>query len=449
MPTQPDWPALQQEVIRHLQGLIRLNTINPPGNEMLAADHIASILKQDGIEPVVLEAAPGRGNVIARLKGNGQQPPLLLYGHTDVVGAEPEHWTHPPFSGDVADGFVWGRGALDMKGTVAQQLTAFLLLKRQGLALNRDVIFAATADEEIGGPNSNGVVWLGQHHPDLLRAEFGITEVGGYSTQMGGKTVFPIQVAEKGVTWIKVRAKGRPGHGSIPHNDNALVHLARAIDRLAVQGLPFHLVNASDGFLQAASEGLGGPVGQALAGLRSPEHAQGLLDTVFKDHELGPFFNAMLHNTATPTGLSAGYKTNVIPSVAELTLDGRTLPGFDSEAILAELQAVMGDQLEYEVIMSAPPLETSYDTPLFHIMADKLRQHEPGAIVVPYMMSGATDAKYLAQLGVRSYGFSPLKLPAGFQYMELFHAHNERVPVEGLGWGVQVLYEVLQAYCGA
>jgi acetylornithine deacetylase/succinyl-diaminopimelate desuccinylase-like protein len=157
----------------------------------------------------------------------------------------------------------------------------------------------------------------------------------------------------------------------------------------------------------------------------------------------------MLHNTATPTGLSAGYKTNVIPGVAELTLDGRTLPGYDSEAILAELQAVMGDHLEYEVIMDAPPLETPYDTPLFHIMADKLRQHEPGAIVVPYMMSGATDAKYLSQLGVRSYGFSPLKLPVGFQYMELFHAHNERVPVEGLGWGVQVLYEVLQAYCGA
>jgi acetylornithine deacetylase/succinyl-diaminopimelate desuccinylase-like protein len=449
MPTEINWPEIHQEVVRHLQDLIRFNTTNPPGNEMLAAEHIAGVLRQEGIEPIVLEPIPGRGNVIARLKGSGEQPPLLLYGHTDVVGAEPEHWTHPPFSGAIAGGYVWGRGTLDMKGTVAQQLTTFLLLKRQGITLNRDVILAATADEEIGGPDSCGVVWLSEHHPELIRAEFGLTEVGGYSTQMGGKTLFPIQVAEKGVTWIKVRAKGRPGHGSIPHNDNAVVHLARAVDRLASQGLPFHLVDATDGFLKAAAEGIGGPMGAALSDLRNPEEADQILKTVLKDHELGPFFSAMLHNTATPTGLTAGYQTNVIPGIAEATLDGRTLPGFDTEALLTELQAVMGDDLEYQVIMDAPPLETPYDTALFKLMAAKLGEFEPGAVAVPYMMSGATDAKGLARLGIRSYGFSPLKLPAGFQYMELFHAHNERVPIEGLGWGVQVLYEVVKGYCGA
>jgi acetylornithine deacetylase/succinyl-diaminopimelate desuccinylase-like protein len=446
--TTPNWNDAAQEVVRHLQDLLRLDTTNPPGNEIIAAEHIARVLRAEGIESIVLEPAPGRGNVIARLKGTGEKPPLLLYGHTDVVPAEPEHWTHPPLSGDIADGFVWGRGALDMKGTVAQQLTVFLMLKRHGIPLKRDVIFAATADEEIGGEGSFGMWWLVKHHPDLLRAEFGITEVGGYNTDFGGKTVFSIQVAEKGTCWIKVRAKGRPGHASMPHDDNAVVHLARGVDRLATHGLPYHLCAAAAGFLEAASTGIGGPFGEALSRLRTPEGAKQVFDSVLKDHELRPSFIAMLHNTATPTGLSAGYQTNVIPSAAEATVDGRTLPGFNTESFLAEVRAACGDGFEYEITMESPPLQTRHDTPLFKLMAERLQQHEPGAVVVPYMMSGATDAKYLAPLGVPSYGFAPLKLPSGFKYSQLFHAHDERAPVDGLGWGVRVLYEVVSEYCG-
>jgi acetylornithine deacetylase/succinyl-diaminopimelate desuccinylase-like protein len=445
--TSPDWSLASDEVIRHLQALLRLQTVNPPGHETLAADYIARALQAEGIDPVVLEPKPGRGSVIARLKGLGQDPPLVIYGHTDVVPVEPQHWTHPPFSGRVSDGFVWGRGALDMKGAVAQQLTAFLLLKRNNVPLKRDVIFAATADEEIGGEDGCGMAWLVNNHPDLLRAGFGITEVGGYSTEIGGKTVYPIQVAEKGAVWLTVRFRGRPGHASMPHDDNALVHLSRAVDRLATAGLPYHLGRAADGFLTAVAQGVGGPFGEALSQLRSEAGARRALNTVFKSHELRPFLAAMLYNTAAPTRLEAGYKTNVIPGEAALTLDGRTLPGFDTQAFLGELQAVVGDAAVFEVEMAWPALETGHDTPLFGLMAGKLREHDPAGIVVPYMMSGATDAKYMARLGVQTYGFSPLKLPPGFKFMELFHAHDERVPVQGLGWGLRVLYEVLCEFC--
>jgi len=447
LPQSLNWPTASVEAVQYLQMLLRLDTTNPPGNESVAAETIADILRGENIEPLLLASAPTRGNVIARLRGSGEKPPLLLYGHTDVVPAEPQYWTHPPFSGNIAEGFVWGRGALDMKGTVAQQLTVFLLLKRHGVPLRRDVIFAATADEEIGGEDSFGLAWLVKHHPDLLRAEFGITEVGGYNMSVGGKSVYPIQVAEKGTCWMKVRAKGRPGHASMPHDDNSVIHLSRAVARLASEGLPYHLCDAAAGFLESASAGIGGPFGEALSRLKSPQSARQVLDVTLKDHELKPFLNAMLHNTATVTGLAAGYKTNVIPSAAEATVDFRTLPGFTTESFVAEVRAVLGEAIEIEVTMESPPLETSHDTALFRLMVEKLQAHDPGAVAAPYMMTGATDAKYLARIGVPSYGFAPLKLPPGFRYTELFHAHNERAPVDGLGWGTRVLYDVVSDYC--
>lgn len=453
----PNWPSVTDEIVRHLQALLRLETVNPPGNELLAAEYLAGVLRAEGIEPLVLESAPGRGNVIARLKGTGEKPPLLLYGHTDVVPAEPQHWSHPPFAGEIADGYVWGRGAVDMKGVVAQQLLVFLLLKRHAarIPLKRDVIFAATADEEIGGVDGYGISWLVKYHPDLLRAEFGISEVGGFNREFNGKQVYLIEVAEKGTCWLKVRAKGRPGHASLPHHDNAVVHLARAVDRLATRGLPYHLTDAAAGFLDAASAAVGGEFGAALQRLKSPESAAQLFDGELKQHELSPFLFAMLHNTATPTGLAAGVKTNVIPSVAEAVIDGRTLPGFDTEMFLEELRAVIAegpaaggsDGFEYEVTLASPPLTTRYDTPLFALMAEVLQRHDPQARVVPYLMSGATDAKYLAPLGVPTYGFSPIQLPPDLDYMGMFHAHDERAPIAGLGWGVRVLYDVVKEYC--
>jgi acetylornithine deacetylase/succinyl-diaminopimelate desuccinylase-like protein len=435
-------------MLRHLQALLRLDTTNPPGHESLAAEYLARVLRAEGLEPIVLESAPGRGNVVARLKGTGQAPPLLLYSHTDVVPAEPQHWTHPPFAGDVADGFIWGRGAIDMKNIVAQQLMVMVLLKRASAPLKRDVIFVAAADEEIGGRDGYGIAWLVKHHPELLRAEFGLTEVGGYNVELAGKTVYLIQVAEKGTCWLKVRAQGRPGHASVPHADNPILHLARAVERLAARGLPYHLCASVVAFLDAASEAAGLPLGMALKMLKSPFGAQQILRSDLAGHAYQPFLYAMLHNAATPTGLRAGYKTNVIPGEAEVTIDGRTLPGFDTRAFLAELKAVMGEHLEYEVTLESPPLEVRHDTPLFSLLARTLQQHHPGAAVVPYLAPAATDAKYLAPLGVPSYGFAPIQLPPGFKFLELFHAHDERAPIAGLGWGLRVLHEAVSAYCG-
>jgi acetylornithine deacetylase/succinyl-diaminopimelate desuccinylase-like protein len=445
----PNWPAATAEVVQHLQALLRLDTTNPPGNETLAAEYLGGVLRTEGFEPLLLESAPDRGNLIVRLKGSGEAPPLLLYSHTDVVPAEATEWTHPPFAGETHDGYVWGRGAADMKDTVAEQLMVMLLLKRQGVALKRDVIFAATADEEIGGLNGYGMAWLARHHPDLLRAEFALSEVGGYNMSFGGRPVYLIQVAEKGTCWLTLRARGRPGHGSLPHSDNAVVHLVRALRRLAVEGLPYHLTEPAAGFLEAAARAAGSSaLGGLLHSLKSPVDAERAFQVELKDSEFYPFIYAMLHNTATPTGLAAGYKTNVIPAVAEATIDGRTLPGFDTEQFLAELRGLLGGQFEYEVTLAAPPLQTPHDTPLFRLMADRVRAHDPqAAAVLPYMMSGATDAKYLAPLGVPTYGFAPLRLPPDMKFMEMFHAHDERAPIEGLAWGVQVLYDVVVRYC--
>jgi acetylornithine deacetylase/succinyl-diaminopimelate desuccinylase-like protein len=447
MPT-PNWPEVSAETIRHLQALLRLDTTNPPGNEILAAEYLAGILRAEGLEPLVLESAPGRGNVIARLKGSGEAPPLLLYSHTDVVPAEPAFWSHPPFAAEIADGFVWGRGAADMKDTVAEQLMVILLLKRQGVALRRDVIFAATADEEIGGVNGFGVAWLVKHHPDLLRAEFGLSEVGGYNIEFAGRRVYLVQVAEKGTCWLRVRAHGRPGHGSLPHTDNAVVHLSRQIARLAAEGLPYRLTDAAGGFLAAASRAAGGELGRLLLGLSDPVEAEREFQIELEGHEMRPLLYAMLHNTATPTGLAAGIKTNVIPATAEAVIDGRTLPGVSTDEFLAELRAVMGDKLDYEVTMATPPLEVPHDTALFRLMSATLMANDPQAVaVLPYMMSAATDAKYLAPLGIPTYGFAPLQLPSGMGLMEMFHAHDERAPLAGLGWGVRALYEVVEKYC--
>jgi len=445
-----NWPDVTAETIRHLQALLRLDTTNPPGNETLAAEYLAGVLRAEGIEPLVLESAPGRGNVIARLKGTGQAAPVLLYSHTDVVPAEPAFWSHPPFAAEIADGFVWGRGAADMKDTVAEQLMVMLLLKRQGLPLGRDVIFAATADEEIGGVNGFGVSWLAKYHADLLRAEFGLSEVGGYNIEFAGRRVYLVQVAEKGTCWLRVRAHGRPGHGSLPHTDNAVLHLARQLNRLGSDGMPYHLTPPAASFLEAASRAAGGDLGQQLLGLRSAVEAERAFQMELADHEMRPLLYAMLHNTATPTGLTAGIKTNVIPATAEAVIDGRTLPGTSTDEFLAEIRAVMGDKLDYEVTMATPPIEAPTDTALFRLMAETLMAHDPKAVaVLPYMMSAATDAKYLAPLGIPTYGFAPLQLPPGMALMEMFHAHDERAPVDGLGWGVRVLYEVVEKYCAA
>ena len=339
MPTSLDWPAITAEAIRHLQDLLRIDTTNPPGNELVAAEYLAGVLRSEGYDPLVLEAAPQRGNLIARLKGDGSLPPLLLYTHLDVVPAEPEHWTHPPFAGEVADGFAWGRGALDMKSVAAMQLMTMLLLKRNAVALRRDVIFAATADEEID--SDVGAEWLVTRHPDLVRAEYGLSETGGYTLYLEGKKFYPVMCAEKGTCWLKIRARGKPGHGSVPHADHAVLHLVRAIERVTSHPLPLHMTATASTYVQRLARSVGGTTGMLLSAVLHPILHDAALKAI-PDRSLADALHAIFHNTVSPNQLRAGYKANVIPSEAEAILDGRMLPGFDVELISGRSPAASG-----------------------------------------------------------------------------------------------------------
>lgn len=439
-----DWKAVTDEAVRHLQALIRIDTTNPPGNEKRAADYLAEVLSAEGYEPVVLESAPGRGNVVARYHGSGEAPPILLISHLDVVPAEPEHWEHDPFGGEVADGMVWGRGALDMKSIVVMQLMTMLLLARRGVPLTRDVVFAATADEEMGGRYGAG--FLVDRHLDLIRAEHALTEFGGFPVEMGGRRVYLCQVAEKGICWVRMRARGAPGHGSTPHRDNAVVKLAEAVARLGCADLPFHRTDAAVEMFEGMARAVGGVRGWVLRLLLNPTLSPWVL-RFLPEPRLTNYFHALLHNTVSPTVLRAGSKTNVIPSEAVAELDGRVLPGQDLDSFLAEVRAVVGEGFEFEPIEVAPPVQTTSRTPLFETMTTVLRRHDPGAAVVPMMMTGGTDAKHLARAGIPCYGFSPMRLPPGMDFMGMIHGHNERIPIDALAFGVRVLYEVVETYC--
>jgi len=440
-----NWEEVTDEAVRHLQALIRIDTTNPPGNEREAVDYLAEVLSAEGYDPVVLESAPGRGNVVVRYQGSGEAPPILLFSHLDVVPAEPEHWEHEPFSGVVADGMVWGRGALDMKGIVAMQLMTMLLLKRGKIPLARDVIFAATADEEMGGKYGAG--FLVDHHPDLIRAEHALTEFGGFPVDLGGRRVYLCQVAEKGVCWVRMRARGRPGHGSTPHRDNAVVKLSEAVAKLGRTDLPFHRTDAAAEMFEGMARAVGGIRGAALRLLLHPTFSPLILRLLTPEQRLTNYFHALLHNTVSPTVLRAGSKTNVIPSEAEAELDGRILPGQDLERFLAEVRAVVGEGFEFEPIEVSPPVQTTSRTPLFATMTEVLQRHDPGAAVVPMMMTGGTDAKHMARIGIPCYGFSPMRLPPEMDFLGMVHGHNERIPIDALAFGVRVLYEVVETFC--
>jgi len=444
METALNWDIITQEAVHHLQALLRIDTTNPPGNESAAAEYLAGVLRAESYEPIVLEAAPGRGNCITRYRGDGSQLPLLLYSHTDVVPAEPSQWTHAPFSGDVADGWVWGRGALDMKSTTIMQLMTMLLLKRHAPSLHRDVIFAATADEEHD--SDIGAEWLVKHHPDLVRAEYGLSEHGGYTLHIEGRRFYPIQTAEKGTCWLRIRATGRPGHGAVPHADNAVVHLSRAIDRVTAQPLPLHVTPTAADYVQRIAQAIGGSFGSTLSATLNPRlHAAALKrlpNPAFADT-----LHAILHNTVSPNQLRAGYKVNVIPSEAEAMLDGRMLPGFDVASFLAEVQPRLGDGIAIEIEHTSPPLEVPADTPLFNAIEQQLIRSDPAAIVLPYMLTGATDAKLFAQLGTKCYGFAPMIIEPESPFDGLIHGHDERITIAALAFGVRGLFETVRDFC--
>jgi acetylornithine deacetylase/succinyl-diaminopimelate desuccinylase-like protein len=452
--TTPVFDQIAADAVTYLRELIRLDTSNPPGNEIIAAEYIAGVLKQYGVEPTVIETAPGRGNVIARIKGNGTAAPLLLYSHTDVVPVERDKWTVDPFGGEVIDGFVYGRGALDMKGITAMQLAVFLAMSRDvgtqhAIPLHRDIIFAATADEETD--TNQGIGILVDKYPDLLRAEYALSEFGGASMYVGNRCFYPIQTAEKGNVWMRMVARGKPGHASVPHPDNAIIHLAHAIDKLTRARLPMRATDTARAYINGIADGIGGGQGIALrAWLDMDALHEVPLQRLINDQALAAELHTITHNTIVPTGLRGGYKTNVIPSHAEVTLDCRTLPGYTPVDFLNEVRAVLGDDashLDFEIDSSGEAVEFPIDTPLFKLIGKTIRQNDPQGIPVPYMLTGATDAKHVARLGTVCYGFSPMQFAPSMSFFDLVHGHDERVAVSALAWGVRVLYEVVNEFC--
>jgi acetylornithine deacetylase/succinyl-diaminopimelate desuccinylase-like protein len=433
-----DWDKAGDEMIRHMQELIRFDTTNPPGNEIDCCRYIAETLCGAGYEPVVLECAPDRGNIVTRLRGTGEKPPLLIYGHVDVVPAEPESWQHPPFSGDIADGCIWGRGALDMKYLVAYELETMLLLAREQGSLKRDVIFAATADEEAGGDMGAG--WLVENHPELIQAEYGLSEGAGSTMWIDGRPFYGIRVAEKGAGRFSLVAHGAPGHGSIPRQDTSVHLLAKAVSRIYETPLPLHMTATTDRYVRNLAGALGIEVGEQIG----EADVAAVADALPTDVALS--LQAVVRNTAVPTGLTAGSKINVVPGVARAAVDGRVVPGQTPEELYSEVRKVVGDGFDIEPGDRGVTLEEAPGNELHQTIERVVQRHDPEAVVLPTMLSGATDARWVSKMGTKCLGFGPIRFEPGFPGDSLVHSHNERAPVDGLVWGARVFYEVVREF---
>ncbi len=428
----------QDEVVQLCSELIRFESVNTGDpdtigdGEAQAARYIQAKLDEVGYETVYIESTPGRGNVVCRLAGADRiRGSLLIHGHVDVVPADASEWTVDPFSGAVRDGFVWGRGAVDMKDMVAMTLAVAREYKRTGYVPPRDLIFAFLADEEAGG--TWGAQWLVDFYPELFAdATEAISEVGGFSITLDdARRAYLVAAAEKGVAWAHLKAVGQAGHGSMINHDNAVTRIANAVSRLGSHQFPLTMTATVRSFLDKMTE---------LTGMEFPD--DDLAGSIAKIGPVARIINATLRNTATPTMLKAGYKANVIPSSAEATVDCRVLPGSE-EHFREQIAEIVGEGVEITWTWQ-PPLEVPFEGPLVEAMKDALTAEDPGAHPVPYMLSGGTDNKAFARLGIAGYGFSPLKLPADLDFSSLFHGVDERVPVSALEFGTRVLDRLLR-----
>ena len=424
----------QDEVIDLLAELIRINTSNPTHPERPAAEWVAAKLDEVGIESQIIEAAPGRASTIARIEGaDSSRAPLLIHGHLDVVPAERSEWSVDPFGGEVRDGYLWGRGAVDMKDMDAMTLALVREWARTGRKPPRDIVLAFVSDEEAGG--RQGAHYLVDNHPELFAdCTEAISEVGGFSVSLSESTrLYLIQTAEKGMNWLRLRATARPGHGSLVHPDNAVTMLAAAVSRIGAYEHPVVITDTVRSMVEA--------IGQATGLDLDPDDPDAWMPQL---GSMARMIGATIRNTSNPTMLEAGYKANVIPSRAEATIDGRFLPG-QQDALLSTIDELLGEGIEREFIVQDIAVETSFEGALVDAMSAAIRAEDAGAYPVPYLMSGGTDAKSFSTLGMRCFGFSPLLLPPELDFMALFHGIDERVPVEGLKFGVRVLDRLLSS----
>jgi acetylornithine deacetylase/succinyl-diaminopimelate desuccinylase-like protein len=425
------------EVVDLCRDLIRIDTSNygddsGPG-ERKAAEHVAALLDEVGIESELFEREPGRTSLVAQWGGSSagtsgetSQRALLLHGHLDVVPASAEDWQVDPFSGEIRDGYLWGRGAVDMKDFDAMLLSVVRARTRAGAVPERPVVLCFTADEEAGGHHGAQLL-VDEHAEHLAHCTEAVGEVGGFSTTIRGQRLYLIEAAEKGMAWMRLTARGRAGHGSMINDDNAVSRLTAAVARIGAHEWPVRLTPAMQTLLAAVAE---------IAGTEAtPENAESLVE------EFGGatrMLGAVIRNTANPTMLHAGYKVNVVPTEATAHVDGRFLPGFEDE-FFDTIADLCGEGIERSYLSHQQPWETPYDGDLVDAMTRCLLAEDPDARVAPYMMSGGTDAKHFRRLGLRSYGFAPLKLPADLDFTALFHGVDERVPVDALRFGARVV----------
>jgi acetylornithine deacetylase/succinyl-diaminopimelate desuccinylase-like protein len=418
--------------------LIRFDTTNwgegRANSETQAAEYLGALLAELDLRPEYVDAAPGRTSVIARVPGaNPALPALVVHGHTDVVPADPANWSVDPFEGVVKDGMLWGRGAVDMKNMDAMIVGALQDILGSGKRPARDLVVAFFSDEENGGVY--GSHYVVDHRPDLFAgATEAISEVGGYSVTLGGTRAYLLQTGEKALVWVKLIARGTAAHGSRIIHDNAVTKLATAVATLGRQEWPVRLTATTELMLAELARIMG----------VDPQRV-GPDELVLSTGTAAGFIHASLHTTSNPTVLQAGYKHNVIPDTAEALIDIRTFPG-EEDAVLARVQELVGPEIEIVTMHSDIGLENAFEGPLVEAMVSTLQAHDPGAPVLPYLLSGGTDNKSLAKLGITGYGFAPLRLPAELDFPAMFHGVDERVPLDALVFGRRVLTDLLLNY---
>jgi acetylornithine deacetylase/succinyl-diaminopimelate desuccinylase-like protein len=430
-----DWDALTEEAVQILADFIRVDTVNPPGNETRACDFLGAILDREGVPYELYDPGENRATLVARIPGDGSRgKPLVLLNHTDVVPFERSHWTEEPLGGAVKDGYVWGRGALDMKGMGVMELITFLLHRRQGLPLRRDLVFIAVADEEAG--SAYGVEFLAREHPHLLECDYVINEGGMGSTEVLGqeRPVISIGVSEKGPLWLTLRAKGRPGHGSVPHDDNAADRLVRALYRIQQWERP----------LQPAPEVLEYFERLREAGVIQEAITQEVLARIAEER---PRYKSVQMNSISLTTLNAGVKHNVIPAEATATLDVRLVPGYDPDRFVEEIRAVIDDEkVEVERVFESSTPPSRLDTELYEVMTRAAKDAIEEVLVLPSVSTGFTDSRVFRRFGVPAYGFVPVLL--GPDEQGRAHGNDERLSIENLRLGMQILHATVRGICG-
>lgn len=437
---------LAHEAWEFLKELIKINTTNPPGNELEAIQLIASKLRSEGFASRVLISAYNRGNLVLKVGQQTGVAKLLLHSHVDVVEADKNKWKHDPFSAVEEDGILYGRGTVDMKSALVCQMFTLIALKRLKKEIKQPIAFVCTSDEEAGC--ERGSRWLVENHADLLVSEYAIGEAGGFRLKIDGNHLYPVQVAEKGVVWAKIRFTGPSGHGSSPKFGSAIEKLSKTASLLSAVPFEYKVTPVAKAFIEGMAGAMKSSVKRFfLLRLLKPAIGTKILRNFISDPEQKSALFAMLHDTATPTVIRAGQKENVVAPTAEMIVDGRILPGQTEKGFIDELKRIVGDA-EIEVLRSMPPVESPIDDPILNVMQEALKEEDEKAKVVPFLTPGYTDAKYISKVAKKCYGFTPIFFVEGDKYAELAHGNDERIPFEGFKFGLKVLYRFVSKTLG-